>query len=214
MLNATFRPLTQIWPKPRTEDRKLAAFKASYVKTLDLLEYELGKLRAQDVVIQIEDPAQIEGIRNDGSMRKMDRYWPTKPGVILSCQNSAKGALSFPCDRYSHWEDNLRAIGISLEALRAVDRYGVTQENEQYRGWTALPDPKANGKMSRVEAALFLAAILTVPKDYILEQPSKYIRQAQQAYHPDRAGTEEEKISRHEMFVRIGQAEEALLNGA
>lgn len=36
------------------------------------------------------------------------------------------------------WEDNLRAIALALEALRKVDRYGVTRRGEQYTGWKQL----------------------------------------------------------------------------
>jgi hypothetical protein len=120
MLNATFRPLHQ-WTGPRTQSRKDAQFKAGWLQTLDLLEYELGKLRATTVVIQIEDPETHKRMRNDGSMTLPDKFWREKPGVILTF-DSPKGAMSFPCDRYPHWRDNLRAIGLSLEALRAPPR--------------------------------------------------------------------------------------------
>ena len=207
MLNAQFRPLDK-WPGERNKSWKRATFRVTYARSLDLLESELSKLRAKDVVIQV-DGLTLQDIRNDGWPRSSwtpGRYG--KSGVIVSFQ-SAKGAMSFPCDRFTSWQDNLRAIALSLEALRTVDRYGVTRGNEQYRGWSQIEAPK-NGHMSRGEAAIFLASILSVPKDYILEQPAKYIRQAQQAYHPDRVGTEPEKLARHEMFVRIGHAEVAL----
>lgn len=54
--------------------------------------------------------------------------------------DTKKGSLRFPCDTYISWEDNLRAIVLTLERLRAIDRYGVTQHAEQYKGWNALPD--------------------------------------------------------------------------
>ena len=55
MLNAQFRPLDK-WPGERTRFRKDAQFRASYPKTLDLLEYELAKLsaRAGSTIIQVE----------------------------------------------------------------------------------------------------------------------------------------------------------------
>ena len=34
---------------------------------------------------------------------------------------------------------NLRAIALALAALRAVERYGVTRRQEQYKGWAELP---------------------------------------------------------------------------
>jgi hypothetical protein len=206
MLNAQFRPLSQ-WPGKRTDawKRKDATFRASYPRTLDLLEYELGKLGAQDVVIQVED-LTLADIRNDGWPRGGKTYNPDKPGVVLSFA-SKKGPLALPCDRYRDWQDNLRAIALSLEALRAVDRYGVTQSNEQYRGWTPLADPKsANGKMTRDEAARFLAALLNMSPEALLRDKNSVasaVRVARVNNHPDRGGS-------HETFVKIGQAEQAL----
>jgi hypothetical protein len=36
------------------------------------------------------------------------------------------------------WRDNVRAIALGLEALRTVDRYGITHKAEQYTGVKAL----------------------------------------------------------------------------
>jgi hypothetical protein len=202
MLNARFKPLDRWTGGERTKDRKAAQFKANYLQTLDLLEYELGKLRADHVVIQIEDPEQHRRIRNDGSMTMADKYWPTKPGVILTFE-SPKGNISMPCDRYPHWRDNLRAIALSLEALRAVDRYGVTRGNEQYRGWTQIGN--GNGKMDRAAALKFVETLAGAPfgRAVTAEIIAEVCRALRIKHHPDRGGS-------HETFVAIGQAEEVL----
>lgn len=49
--------------------------------------------------------------------------------------------LSYPCDSCDNWQHNVRSIALALQALRAVDRYGVTRRAEQYRGWGKLPAP-------------------------------------------------------------------------
>jgi hypothetical protein len=203
MLNARFKPLDRWTGGERTKDRKAAQFKANYLQTLDLLEYELGKLRADHVVIQIEDPEQHKRIRNDGSMTMADKYWPTKPGVILTFE-SPKGNISMPCDRYPHWRDNLRAIALSLEALRAVDRYGVTRGNEQYRGWTQIGN--GNGKMDRASAFRFIESLRGSPIDRPIQVQAlaEIIKTLKVAHHPDKPG------GTHETFVAIGQAEEVL----
>ncbi len=105
MLNARFKPLDR-WAGDRTDpsDRKQSTFKANWLQTLDLLEYELGRLQADHVVIQVEDPEQQKRMRNDGSMTVADKYWPDKPGVILTFE-SPKGNISMPCDRYRNWRD-------------------------------------------------------------------------------------------------------------
>ncbi len=202
MLNARFKPLDR-WSGDRTESRKPAQFKASWLQTLDLLEYELQRLVASHVVIQIEDPEQHKRMRNDGSMTLADKYWPTKPGVILTFE-SPKGNISMPCDRYNHWRDNLRAIALSLEALRAVDRYGVTRGNEQYRGWTQIGN--GNGKMDRAAALKFLENLIGAPMGPHMTRDgyAEVCRSLRIKHHPDRAG------GSHETFVAIGQAEEVL----
>ncbi len=211
MLNAQFRPLTS-WPGERTRGRKEAQFRAKYEQTLDLLEYELAKLRARDVIIQVDNLA-LADIRNDGWPRGGWQPRGGNQGVIVSF-DSPKGSMSFPCDRYTEWRDNLRAIGLGLEALRAVDRYGVTRGHEQYQGWTRLSDPKANGKMDREEALHFMAAVTVRPKDYIADMSPEALktlfRVAKADNHPDKASNETERLGRHEVFVKIGEAERAL----
>lgn len=208
MLNATFRPLHQ-WTGLRTKDRKQAQFKATWLQTLDLLEYELNKLQAHHVVIQIEDPETHKRMRNDGSITLPDKFWREKPGVILNFE-SPKGNISMPCDRYPWWRDNLRAIALSLEALRAVDRYGVTKGNEQYIGWAQLP--AASDKMDKRAAAEFLRSLLGVQLDQTTSKASiaEVCKRARIEYHPDQAQDEHAKLHRHEIFVRIGQAEKVL----
>ncbi len=133
MLDVRFRPIT-LWPRKETAGRISAPFVAPYTKTLDLLEYELGKLKARDIVIQAD--FAMADLSNDGQPRS--GKFPRSPRVILSFEGS-KGALSIPCDRFISWTDNIRAIALSLEALRKVDRYGITVSDEQYRGWAQLP---------------------------------------------------------------------------
>jgi hypothetical protein len=45
--------------------------------------------------------------------------------------------LVFATDAYEDWQHNVRAIALTLEALRAVDRYGTTG-GRQYAGFRQL----------------------------------------------------------------------------
>ncbi len=58
--------------------------------------------------------------------------------MIITCSVGGD-VYRFPCDRFKHWDDNLRAISLTLERMRAVDRYGVTLNKQQYAGFKALP---------------------------------------------------------------------------
>ena len=208
MLNAQFRPLDQ-WPGERTRRQEFSHFKVTYERTLDLLESELSKLRAKNITIQV-DALTLDSIRNDGWPKSSffnTRY--AKCGVIISFESS-KGPISMPCDKFNNWQDNLRAIAKSLEALRMVDRYGVTRGNEQYRGWARLEAP-SNGKMTWEQANEFLRSILGF--DWNPLDLSGSFRKARAYNHPDRAVGHIDKTTAHEIFVKIGQAEEVLCNG-
>lgn len=137
-LQARFVPLGPV--SGRSAGRRRATFRIGYSDRLSLLESELAKLGAKEIVIQAQFEAK--DIRNDGWPRSSAR--PKGPAVVLSFQ-SKHGPLSYPCDSYDAWEDNLYAIALALEALRAVDRYGVTKRAEQYKGWAQLPPAKPSG---------------------------------------------------------------------
>lgn len=205
MLDARFRPISK-WPGQRTLSglRQHARFRVSYNATLRDLEYELQHLRAKDIVIQAD--FQLHDIRNDGWPRSNARR-PVDPGVIVSFQAPA-GALSFPCDRYSAWEDNLRAIALSLEALRAVDRYGVTRQAEQYKGWKALPPASASNEecMTAEQAASFITAQSGVFVSHIdtdMDALKRAYHLAARRLHPDCGGSES-------AFAQLQQANQLL----
>lgn len=143
-LDYTFRALDG-WPQKFTEDRPRSPFKAGWRDTLDLLDRELGYLHAERIVIEIA--LRPGDIRRDGRPRENARQ-PEHPGVIVSF-DSRFGPLRYLTDAfdsgwsgragYEGWKANVRAIALGLEALRRVDRYGISRRGEQYRGWNALP---------------------------------------------------------------------------
>lgn len=45
--------------------------------------------------------------------------------------------LVYATDTCGFWQHNVRSIGLGLEALRAVDRYGISKRGQQYAGFRA-----------------------------------------------------------------------------
>lgn len=133
------RPL-DAWAEPETKWRMPSPFSATWQSTLDLLTRETTSLDARLVVIQL-DVTDGE-IRRDGMLRADAKVG--HPGAVVSF-DSKFGPLRYAADTYRGtykqpaWQANVRAIALSLEALRAVDRWGASKRGEQYRGWTALP---------------------------------------------------------------------------
>lgn len=200
-MNMEFRPLST-WPGKPTPpiQRKRSTFKAKYSATMELLDRELRHLGAKDVVIEADcDESQI---RLDGQFRASARM--NGPGIILSFK-SRHGPLRYPCDQFIHWDCNLRAIALALESLRRVDRYGVTKNAEQYRGWKALPGavPDEPVFKSLEDAAEFISAATgyAYKADGILNQGllNSAYKTATMKHHPDREG--DQKI-----FVKLGHA--------
>lgn len=171
------------WPGELTRGRKKAKFKASYGDTMTLLKRELDHLRAKAIVLLMAlHPGEI---RRDG--RPYADAKPKHPGVIL-CFESQQGAMRYPCDAFDYWTDNLRAIALSLECLRTVDRYGVTRRGEQYTGWLRLPPPAAASDeiRNRDDVNKFLLRILgALPHGTTFEEA---FRMAEVKLHPDRGG--------------------------
>lgn len=186
-LNATFRPI-DTWPGERTRSPKPSPFRASWPATLDLLKRELGHLAAREVVIQLA--LSDRDIRLDGYPRAHAR--PEHPGVILAFE-SKYGPLKYATDVFSDWQDNVRAIALGLEALRKVDRYGITRRGEQYTGWKALPQSTAP-TMTTAAAANWVCMLAGDPEitGEVVERSAHAFtaayRLAARRTHPDVAG--------------------------
>lgn len=182
-----FRPLIE-WPNAKTSRPKEARFSVTYEQTLELLTRELVTLGCRKAVIQI-DLAESD-IRLDGLPRSGAR--PDSQGVIVSFE-SKYGPLKYATDRFNDWKDNIRAIALGLEALRKVDRYGITHRGEQYNGWKQLP--ASAGEIADIhKAAEFIARYsgvtpLEIVKDRQKLQTAYHL--AAKRLHPDKGGSNE-----------------------
>lgn len=185
----TLRPIVA-WPGEETRERSASNFSAPWRATLDLLDRELHFLgegnRNAPAVLQIA--MREQDFRIDGLPRASAR--PAHPGVILAIESS-NGPLSFPCDRFITWQDNLRAIALALEALRKIDRYGVTRNAEQYTGWKQLGSADAPVPMSAQEAAEFLQELHQRETGRAFTNLREVRRAVIFACHPDRGGSRE-----------------------
>lgn len=186
-LGVTFRPLEH-WPGERTRGRAASPFSASIGATAELLAVELRALDARRTVLQL-DVGEHE-LRIDGLPRASAR--PVDPGVVLAFE-SRHGPLKFAVDTFWTWQDNLRAIALGMEALRKVERYGVTRRGEQYTGWRQLTAGAGDYGMADAGDA----------REYLRRVWNGDLRQALMKTHPDRGGSVDE-------FHRVMRAKELL----
>lgn len=171
------------WGRPETKNRASRhRFKASWADTMDLLVSEINRLGLRGAIALRLD-VQRGDIRLDGMLRANAVVrWP---GVVVSFE-SRFGPLSYATDAYDHWQANIRAIALSLEALRAVDRYGVSKSGEQYAGWRAIESGKPAGFASVDEAIRWLREITGITDPTVSAGP--LLRRAAAMWHPDRNG--------------------------
>ena len=145
--------------------------------------------------------------------------------------DSKHGPLQYATDLYrgngdrswgklTGWQANLRAIALSLEGLRSVDRHGVTTSGEQYTGWKQLgagaPIAMGAGSMTVEEAAATLirlghptATDRAYAERVVIEVQAtrdRIYRQAAKRWHPDAGGDAE-------VFRNLQDAK-AVLDGA
>lgn len=178
------------WPGTMTSQRQASKFSARLSDTLQVLTREIYHLvdtleqqRSAELLIAI--PASK--FRLDG--RPYADAKAGHPGVIFSI-DSRHGHLSYPCDTFTTWQDNLRAIALALEALRKVDRYGVTKRGEQYRGFLELEATAAPAGFTSVDQAWEWLLKLNGGDATVRDRESAraVLRAAQRRAHPDQGG--------------------------
>lgn len=198
------------WPGVPTARRRPSPFRYSgkpvkLTTTLSELDTELRAVHARGAELLVAiDPSKF---RNDG--RPYANAQATHPGVILSFELEGVGRVSYPCDTFTTWEDNLRAIVLVLNALRRIDRYGVAKHGDQYRGYLAIEATAAPaGFFTADEAIQFLAKVVESEwengiVDTRPQNAKALLRGAQRRTHPDRGGDAG-------MFARVLLAEAKL----
>ena len=197
------RPLDS-WPGEPTRNRLRDPFGAAWGPTVALLRRELrhlGAKGARSILVAVRE----EDILLDGSGPKA-RAIATHPGVVLSF-DSRYGPLKYACDRFANWQANVRAIALGLEALRRVERYGISRRGEQYQGYKQLPGSVA--EMTPDVAANILERHSRIPASAIRSDggvAEAAYRLAAKATHPDAGGNAED-------FKAVQQAREALAKG-
>lgn len=204
-----FRPINPgDWPGQRPARTKVSPFDATLGSTQELLDRELRMVGATSPVIQIE---LSEGqIRLDGLPRADAR--PARPGVIISFTHPKVGALRYPCERFRTWQDNVRAIALGLEALRKVERYGITSDHQQYRGWRAIESRTVvaeTGDLAEAMQVIQEAANVgpSVWKPGFEATIGVVLRGAQRRTHPDAPGGSAEAFHAVQEAIRTLKAE-------
>ncbi|MDB5964783.1 MAG: heat shock protein DnaJ domain protein, partial [Polaromonas sp.] len=128
-------PLT--WPPgwKRTRSPGASKFKTDPDKATRGLLAEIERLGGREVIISSN--AQY---RQDGMPYARQGYIGDT-GVAVYFKRKGKPQV-FACDTFWRIHENIHAIAKTIEALRAIERYGASDMMERaFTGFTALPAP-------------------------------------------------------------------------
>jgi hypothetical protein len=172
------------WPLTPARQRQRSRFDSPYSATTDLLERELRHLGARQAYICMAVP---EGMIRRDRTGPLASARPDHPGVMV-VTDSKHGDLRYATDVFTDWRDNLRAIALGLEALRKVDRYGITRGGEQYRGFASLPAPTSSIEATHMTRSKALAVLYRAAgrNEAELDVGPRLFKLARAKAHPDR----------------------------
>ena len=209
-LDYKFQPLDG-FPRELTlhYKRDNSPFGKTWTQVQEILERELRFLNYRKESVVLMTAHSEWDVRKDGKLRS-DVRAPEHPGVVLKFDvwDSTKKKyvqMSFECDRFTQWKANVRAIADALEALRKVDRYGVTgggRADAHYAGYKALGTGEdiSDDKISDIVLASFLETHTGIKVKDILANRETLKRASKRAaakLHPDNQETGDKKAFLH-----------------
>lgn len=164
------------WPRtPASERINNSAFKVTPDKAYRELRRELLRLADDDnIVISSNMPIRLDGMpyAEASAQRLKD------PGVAVYFTMGGK-PMAMARDAFILPGQNVRSLGLAVEALRAVERHGGSyMMARSFQGFAELPAP----------GSIHWSTVLKVPRTATrLQITEAYLRLAQER-HPDKAG--------------------------
>lgn len=171
------------WPDgwPRTRRRKQARYTVSFGVARDDLLAELRRLGATNVVLSTNVPTRRDGLPYaDWSRRRID-----DPGVAIYFTRNARQQV-IACDKWDRVDDNVRAVGLTVAAIRGIARAGATELLDRaFSGFQALP-PKGGTTVGEQGAPWW--QVLGIEKNAPMGVIQDAYRTLARKHHPDAGG--------------------------
>lgn len=128
------------WPVGyrRSPIKKDSKFKQTMDGAQRFLREELTRLGAKNIIVSTNIP-----LRKDGGMYadQMHRLHPD-PGVAVYFKHKERDIVMC-CDQYVRVWENVYALGKAIEAIRGLERWGVSEFIERaFTGFTAIDAPQ------------------------------------------------------------------------
>lgn len=170
---ATFRQ-TKNAPAALVQSNEPARRKAqiilSVAAAVERLDYQLHEIGAVHIVLSTNVEPTLSG-RPRGNAAD-----PEDVGAAVYFKlNGADRVLA--CDKWTRIADNIAALAAHIDALRRIERYGIGDMNQAFRGYTALQPATCEWWL-----------VLGVPRDSSLEKIDAAFTKLAKEHHPDRGG--------------------------
>jgi hypothetical protein len=165
------------WPRKQRYQRRSSQYHVEFATARDHLVNELRLSHARDVVISTNVPLRRDGL----PLANMPQ--PADPGVAVYWTATRAGkheSRNIACDAWHTVRENLRAVGLTVEAIRSLERTGASEILDRaYAGFARLPAGAADDHWST----------LGLPKGWrTVEQITQRYRELAREHHPDRGG--------------------------
>ena len=175
------------WPVgyPRTQHRKQSRFGRSLAESRDDLLDQIRRLGGTSVII-----SSNAKLRNDGlPYSKQPTVDDSGVAVYFTYQNQQ---VVFACDKWEEIGENIRALGLAIEAIRGLERWGVSDMLPRtFTGFMALPS--GGGVPVTIEPSVQdWRTVLKLPKIANWDTVTKAYRKRRVESHPDKGGSNEE----------------------
>jgi hypothetical protein len=167
------------WPTgiPRTTSRSRSRFgrhgnSHTIHNSRTHIRDEVRRLGGSDLIISTD-----QKVRSDGEPMAAAKE-PEDSGIAIYFKLKGK-KVCLACDRWKYLWENVYAIAQTIAAMRAIDRWGVSDLlDRMFTGFVAIsPDAGKNW-----------AAVLRVPGDASVEEIKTAYRKRMKEHHPDVGG--------------------------
>lgn len=167
------------WPpsKPRAARREADPWKARMATAQAKIESEMRLVGARGWVVSMA-PAYFKGAR-DPAVALWFNARPKGPNLPAELRVLA-------CDKYAKADGNLHAIALTLDRLRALERYGAYTVEQAMEGARAALPPPAGAESPH------WSETLAVGRDWPLAAIEAIWKSKAEKAHPDRGGSADE----------------------
>jgi len=170
------------WPfgykRTLAHQRTSSRFKQTMDQAQRFLRDEIARLRGTDLIVSTNLPLRLDGmLYSDYMRRKID-----DPGVAIYFKYKKK-EVSMCCDQYSSVWENIYALGKGIEALRGMERWGVSEFLDRaFTGFKELP-------FQTDAVVISWWSILELPEEANDDMIRTAYRKLAAKYHPDNLET-------------------------